>query len=96
MHPFRFVSLLLLPWFLLGACSEPCPNFAALPGQRCGMTQCSRAGYCVTDAGPPTCAPLKAPGAPCSGNGECVGGTCELDGGCGSILPGGSSAEACE
>lgn len=85
------VALAIAAWLLLGGCSDQCINYAPPPGEQCGAIFCSRAAYCATDAGPPTCVSHQGPGAPCLRNAECAGGTCELDGGCGPIPPGGSS-----
>jgi len=83
--------LVLVTVSVLSACNDPCANVAPPLGESCGSTFCTPAGYCASDAGPPTCASKKGPGAGCLEDKECAGGTCELDGGCGPVPPGDSS-----
>ena len=84
------LSLVVVLSVLISGCSEPCVNAEALPGEQCGTNLCSRTGYCATDAGAPTCVSKKVPGTPCLRDAECIGGACELDGGCGPVPPSGS------
>jgi Dickkopf N-terminal cysteine-rich region len=93
MKPSSFVALVFVPCVLLAGCSEPCVNDEPPVGEQCGTSFCSQAGYCATDAGPPTCVPKKVPGTPCQRDAECSGGTCAVDGGCGADVGRGPSGQ---
>ena len=87
MKPSGFASIAFLLAVLLAGCSEPCVNDEPLLGEQCGTSFCGQTGYCATDAGPPACVSKKVAGAACARNEECIGGTCELDAGCGFNRP---------
>ena len=73
---------------LSSACANPCNDVApSLPTPDptlcgAGLTTCSAELYCVTDAGPTSCAPRKLTGAPCTSHVECYSNVCDAEGEC--------------
>jgi len=91
MTPMRWLLAVSLTTLLALGCSDPCA-YVAPPAPMPDPTPCDAGTvistcaldrYCVTDAGPLTCAPRKSGGAPCSMSYECSSDICQPNGTCG-------------